>query len=125
MKNGNAHKCCPSCREAARARRQGMNEEQRAHLAVYMRNLRKQYRAEAITAYGGKCACCGESEYTFLVIDHPNGGGRKEREALRMWASSFIRDLARRGYPTGYRVLCHNCNSSYGYYGYCPHQRSA
>ena len=21
-----------------------------------------------------------------------------------------------------YRVLCRNCNSSYSYYGYCPHK---
>jgi hypothetical protein len=27
------------------------------------------------------------------------------------------------GWPEGYRVLCHNCNSARGLYGYCPHER--
>jgi len=26
------------------------------------------------------------------------------------------------GYPTGFRVLCHNCNQAIGLYGYCPHK---
>jgi hypothetical protein len=30
---------------------------------------------EMLSAYGGKCVCCGESEYKFLAIDHINGGG--------------------------------------------------
>jgi hypothetical protein len=25
------------------------------------------------------------------------------------------------GFPEGFRVLCHNCNSALGYYGHCPH----
>lgn len=29
--------------------------------------------------------------------------------------------LSKHGLPTGFRVLCHNCNSAHGYYGYCPH----
>jgi hypothetical protein len=31
--------------------------------------------------------------------------------------------LKRNGYPKGFRVLCHNCNSARGLYGYCPHKR--
>lgn len=87
-----------------------------------MRDIRRRYREEAFAAYGGACACCGEKNYEFLTIDHPDGGGRKEREEnFAPGGSSFARWLARQGYPPGYRVLCHNCNSSYGYYGYCPH----
>jgi hypothetical protein len=41
-----------------------------------------------------------------------------------MWGSSVVGWLARQGYPPGYRVLCHNCNSAYGYYGHCPHQQA-
>ncbi len=29
------------------------------------------------------------------------------------------------GYPTGFRVLCHNCNCALAYYGSCPHERGA
>jgi hypothetical protein len=31
--------------------------------------------------------------------------------------------LKRNNYPTGFRVLCHNCNLAIGFYGYCPHHR--
>jgi hypothetical protein len=33
--------------------------------------------------------------------------------------------LRTHGYPSGFRVLCHNCNFSFGHYGYCPHQAAA
>jgi hypothetical protein len=91
--------------------------------AAYQRELRRKYRQEAFDAYGGACTCCGENRYEFLTIDHPDGGGRRERKSLSIFgAAGFARWLAKQGYPPGYRVLCHNCNSAYGYYGYCPHQ---
>jgi hypothetical protein len=33
--------------------------------------------------------------------------------------------LIRNNFPEGYRVLCHNCNQSLGYFGYCPHTVSS
>lgn len=30
--------------------------------------------------------------------------------------------LKRNKFPKGYRILCHNCNLSKSFYGYCPHQ---
>lgn len=71
--------------------------------------------------YGGSCACCGESHSEFLVIDHINGGGSQERKELSP------KGVYNKLYKTeellpGYRVLCHNCNSAYAFYGYCPHQ---
>ena len=30
-----------------------------------------------------ECACCGEKFLEFLVLDHINGGGRKQREQLK------------------------------------------
>jgi hypothetical protein len=119
FKNGRPVRCCPACRERGRARNVRRDPVKNA---AYQRELRRKYRQEAFDAYGSVCACCGEGRYEFLTIDHPNGGGRKEREAHSVWGPNFVRWLARQGYPPGYRVLCHNCNSAYGYYGYCPHQ---
>lgn len=82
---------------------------------------RKRRRA-AIDHYGGRCACCGESEYKFLAIDHVNGGGRQHR-IQDPSALSIVSWLHRHGFPDGFRVLCHNCNMAYGQYGYCPHKR--
>lgn len=77
-------------------------------------------RREAIEHYGGKCECCGEATYEFLAIDHINGGGGKHREKI---GGKIHRWLAKKNYPSGFRVLCHNCNMALGLYGYCPHQQ--
>jgi hypothetical protein len=82
-------------------------------------------RMEALRAYGGTvpaCACCGESTVEFLSVDHINGGGRQHRLEVGMRGGEFYRWLKNNGYPTGYRVLCHNCNMAMGFYGRCPHQ---
>lgn len=70
-----------------------------------------------------KCACCGESEYLFLTIDHINGGGRKHRDDihhghLEIW-------LIMNNFPEGYQILCSNCNTGRARNGdVCPHQNS-
>lgn len=80
-------------------------------------------RAETLGIYGSKCTCCGELKTEFLVIDHIDGGGsRDRREGVYHGGNSFYRWLKRNGWPKGYRVLCHNCNQSLGVYGYCPHR---
>jgi hypothetical protein len=78
-------------------------------------------KAEMIEAYGGKCACCGESNYVLLSVDHINGGGQSDRKLHGRGRALYVY-LKRLGYPKdGYRLLCHNCNASLGHYGYCPH----
>ena len=67
------------------------------------------------------CWCCNESALQFLAIDHMNGNGREERKQYQS-STSFYKNIIARNFPKGYRVLCHNCNSSYGLYGYCPHK---
>jgi len=88
---------------------------------------RARYRV--LSHYSGgtpSCACCGETTYQFLSIDHTGGGGGKERAKLQISGSGqFYLYLEREGFPPGYRVLCHNCNLSYGFYGYCPHTDTA
>ena len=73
------------------------------------------------------CACCGETQRTFLTLDHINGDGNKERKALgRSGGETFYAHLRKQGYPRGYQVLCFNCN--HGRYlngGVCPHQTVA
>lgn len=76
-------------------------------------------RLAAITHYGGRCECCGETRFEFLAIDHRNGGGSEHRR--REVKGPIERWLKRHGYPEGFRVLCHNCNGAIGYYGVCPH----
>ena len=93
----------------------------RASYKLWHYNQRRRRKIEAIAAYGGKCACCGESELQFLCIDHINGGGNKHRATIKGGSLNFYRWLKRNGYPYGFRVLCWNCNASYGLFGNCPH----
>ena len=81
----------------------------------------RQVSEDVLAHYGGVCACCAESRYEFLSIDHTNNDGAAHRRSikktpLRQW-------LKRNNFPPGFRVLCHNCNVSRGRYGYCPHER--
>ena len=52
-----------------------------------------------------------------------NGGGNRHRKVVK-GGCTFYYMLKKNGWPKDkYRLLCLNCNCSYGYYGYCPHQR--
>ncbi len=87
------------------------------------RGLTRRKKREVMDGYGGKCACCGETELAFLTIDHIDGGGCKHRRSLNMGAGvQFYRKLLREGCPSGYQVLCFNCNMGRAVNGgVCPH----
>ena len=74
--------------------------------------------------YGRECECCGETEPLFLTIDHVNGGGSKHRreEGSHTYAL-ILREKKKIGeWPSGYRILCHNCNCGrWRNGGICPH----
>jgi len=83
---------------------------------------RRLARLDCIEHYSNgtnACACCGENHLEFMSIDHINGNGRKHREHINEYLPLYLK---RNGYPKGYRILCHNCNLSIGFYGYCPHE---
>jgi hypothetical protein len=81
---------------------------------------RQKLRALVIQAYGGVCACCGESEPKFLGIDHVFNDGAAHRRELS--PSRLYRFLKNQGFPKDrYQLLCHNCNLAKGFYGECPH----
>jgi hypothetical protein len=76
-------------------------------------------------AYGGwRCACCGESERSFLTIDHMlNNGSQLRREGVHGHSTKFYRWLVREGFPANFQVLCMNCQFGKRMNdGICPHQ---
>jgi hypothetical protein len=111
---------CKKCESAVRGLktlRDGATPAQR---------VRRREKLAVLRAYGGdppKCSCCGEDKYEFLVIDHVNGGGTQHRSEVCRTAREFYGWLIRSGFPSGLRVLCHNCNAALGLYGYCPHNQ--
>jgi hypothetical protein len=89
------------------------------------RVLHVKRRIKVLMHYSGgkmECACCGNKNLEFLCIDHINGGGSLQRNSAKYRYGSLYDYLLRLGLPEGFRVLCHNCNLSLGFYGYCPHQ---
>jgi len=83
---------------------------------------RLELKIRVLKHYGGDCACCSEGRHQFLAIDHVNGGGNKHRAEVKAPGSQFYVWLVKNGLPTGYRVLCHNCNFAIGAFGSCPHE---
>lgn len=120
----NPHKARSDAR-AYRLRRLKENPDDfRSKQRAVGQRTNNKLRRETFEHYGGRCACCGEAEKVFLVIDHIDGNGGKERKLLPAWCRrgvNFYRLLRRRGFPKGYRVLCHNCNQAVAI-GKCPHQ---
>ncbi len=107
---------CEKCRMYQQNHQKGVGREK--HVAAKLRSRRK-LKAEAIKAYGGKCACCGEKRFELLSIDHIKGGGTAHRREIGPDIYPYLRA---RKYPSGYRLLCMNCNFTIGKLGFCPHK---
>jgi len=96
------------------------NNKDRCNQLVREENQR--LRDEVIDAYGGECACCGETRKEYLTIDHIDGNGNKQKREIGVKDSrSLYRWLRQNNYPEGFQVLCFNCNCGKGSYSVCPH----
>lgn len=92
--------------------------------AAAKREYQVRLRRDVLNAYGGACACCGESEESFLSIDHINGGGAKHRASIGSGGTALYAWLRNRDYPKdSFQVLCMNCNFAKGSSGQCPHEK--
>lgn len=98
------------------------NRERLTRLGREKRKEQKRdIKNEIFKFLGGKCECCGETKIEFLCIDHKNGGGRKERKGKSQ--ITYLRGILKQiKQTTKFRILCWNCNSSFGLYNRCPHQ---
>lgn len=84
------------------------------------KRVRARQFAAVLAAYGGACACCGETTPAFLTIDHVDGGGAEHRREV---GRDIYRWLVREGFPDGFRLLCWNCNCGRERNGgMCPHE---
>ena len=91
---------------------------------LYHRERRHKIKIEVMNHYGSsRCACCGETEFLFLQIDHVNGNGNEHRrETGRDGGQGFYEWLKSHKFPEGYQVLCANCNiGKHMNNGVCPH----
>ncbi len=96
------------------------------YLVRHREEIRKKGKVErlknriiVIQEYGGQCACCKEKQIEFLCIDHINGGGSKHRRSIP--GGHFYPWLIKNDFPSGFQVLCSNCNQAKHTYNQCPH----
>lgn len=110
------------------AKKYGSRPEVLEKMRIKGRLHRAALRLEVLKHYScGKliCACCGEFEYDFLSLDHVDGGGTKQRKEIkRKCGAPFFHWLKQNNFPSGFQVLCYNCNLAKGFVGSCPHQRN-
>lgn len=98
-----SHLCCQEC-----VSRQG--------------NRQQRFKQAVLDYYGRACVCCGESEETFLCVDHINNDGSQHRKEIGV-GSKLMEWLVRQGFPEGFQMLCWNCNAGkYLNGGICPHK---
>lgn len=72
------------------------------------------------------CACCGERGIEFLTIDHIIPVRRKNNDVSKnrnTVGTGLYARLRATGFPSGYQVLCFNCNCAKRTSGECPHKR--
>lgn len=113
-------------RPEQRARQLAYQKSNRERLYAYNAQWSRQrnaaLRAEMLAAYGGACACCGESEPIFLDLDHVDNDGAAHRREVGNNTQVMLQ-LKRDGWPRGrFQLLCCNCNQGKARNGgVCPH----
>ena len=129
--NGNLQAECKLCTRTRSAKRYWSEKHDAIRQKENSSMKRKRARARNIvfTAYGGyKCVCCGETEPSFLSIDHINNDGgadfRRKNFGKRTSAGCHTYAwLIRNNFPEGFQVLCMNCQHGKRMNaGICPHQ---
>lgn len=71
------------------------------------RLLKRRIRVLAHYSNGSMKCACGESRLYALAIDHIDDKNRKGPDG----GSKLCQWLEKNGFPNGFQVLCHNCNS--------------
>jgi hypothetical protein len=79
---------------------------------VSLKRYRDKLRQTVVKMYGAACNCCGETEPTFLAIDHVNNDGCEERKLMKTWGTPYYKYLIKLGKSDRYQILCYNCNIS-------------
>lgn len=69
---------------------------------------RIKQRELILTAYGRKCARCGNDDIRVLDLDHVNGDGAAHRKKVSSW--KVYGEVISTGFPDNFRLLCKNCN---------------
>jgi len=99
-----------------------LNKERNNELQLISRNRLKEDTFNYYSGNNPVCICCGEQHFKFLTLDHidahKNGNHTdKPRSGFKLY-----RWLRSHNFPSGFQILCYNCNLAKGHYGVCPHK---
>lgn len=108
-------------RDKKRASDRQAYQRRKTEAQEHQRSKYRSMKETIFERYGGKCECCGETRKEFFAIDHVFGGGTRARREQRHNQSLYLMLSKCEERLKEYRILCHNCNMSKGFYGYCPH----
>lgn len=109
------------------AKRYEINHAQEISEKRKLRNIK--LKQLILDAYGQYCHCmggCTETAFEFMTIEHMDGMGAKhiiKGNKSRLSGGIMYRWLRDNNFPSGYTILCWNCNCSRGLNGYCPHEK--
>src|SRR3990167_10379462 len=67
------------------------------------------FRTAVLHLLGDKCKRCGFSDSRALQVDHVNGGGVRETNAITTVYSKVVIESVRKK-ENKYKLLCANCN---------------
>jgi hypothetical protein len=123
-KDGDRHAECKDCTNDYRRKRYATNPDARSSILSITKKSFEKLKDEVLAAYGNKCSCCGESERDFLTMDHIAGNGAEHRREIGEGSKRLYQFLKKNNFPSGFQVLCYNCNCAKGHRGVCPHKRT-
>lgn len=116
--SGNKRRYYLAHQERIRRQAAEYQKRNRTRLEIGARQYHR-YKIAVLNRYssGGapKCACCGETRYEFLCVDHIKPVGGRKRVSYHELLRLPIRRKA-------YQILCHNCNQAKGDNEDCPHK---
>lgn len=109
---------CPICR--------GERDSEKKHCSKCLNKItleRQEIKDKVYNHYGGyKCKCCGETEKSFLSIDHINNDGAFYRKLVRS-GGNFLNWIIKNNFPGDLQILCMNCQwGKRKNNGICPHK---
>jgi GNAT superfamily N-acetyltransferase len=86
------------------------------------REKQARIRSKCYEFLGGKCICCGESDFLKLTVDHIHNDGKQRRDIEKTGVNICRKILNKQ--ITDIQLLCWNCNfSKHLGNGVCWHQR--
>lgn len=99
-------------RELKKMRRNSKKGKQ--FISKFNKKYANKLRTDVLNHYSDgdiKCSICKCDNIDVLSINHINGDGIKHRNKIKIKGGSiFYRWLKKNSFPSGFRVLCRNCN---------------